>query len=147
MITSPYLFPLKEWGGSNVGEHQIRNGKILSSHLTSSNRIFILMFTWPLAKWFGAVGCSASDHFISGRKETVLDLAKFVDRGVSVKLSDVNHLAVTGTLKGYDQLLNLVLDEASESSRGTAAVLIASTDGTEEITNPLLQNEIPAATA
>uniref|UniRef100_A0A7I4DPQ8 Sm domain-containing protein n=1 Tax=Physcomitrium patens TaxID=3218 RepID=A0A7I4DPQ8_PHYPA len=51
------------------------------------------------------------------RKETVLDLAKFVDRGVSVKLSDVNHLAVTGTLKGYDQLLNLVLDEASESSR------------------------------
>uniref|UniRef100_A0A453DAU5 Sm domain-containing protein n=1 Tax=Aegilops tauschii subsp. strangulata TaxID=200361 RepID=A0A453DAU5_AEGTS len=26
--------------------------------------------------------------------------------------------AVTGTLKGYDQLLNLVLDEAVESERG-----------------------------
>ncbi|KAK2407310.1 sm protein LSM7 [Trifolium repens] len=49
---------------------------------------------------------------MSGRKETVLDLAKFVDKGVQVKLT------VTGTLKGYDQLLNLVLDEAVEFLRG-----------------------------
>ena len=28
------------------------------------------------------------------------------------------HIAVTGTLKGYDQLLNLVLDEAVEFLRG-----------------------------
>ncbi|KAL2630231.1 hypothetical protein R1flu_014917 [Riccia fluitans] len=52
---------------------------------------------------------------MSGRKETVLDLAKFVDKGVSVKLSGGRQ--VTGTLKGYDQLLNLVLDEAVENLR------------------------------
>ncbi|XP_024382029.1 sm-like protein LSM7 [Physcomitrium patens] len=102
---------------------------------------------------------------MSGRKETVLDLAKFVDRGVSVKLSGGRQ--VTGTLKGYDQLLNLVLDEATENlrdsddplkttdqmrqlglivCRGTAVMLVAPTDGTEEIANPFLANETPAAT-
>ncbi|KAL8144268.1 hypothetical protein V2J09_017300 [Rumex salicifolius] len=49
------------------------------------------------------------------RKETVLDLAKFVDKGVQVKLTGGRQ--VTGTLKGYDQLLNLVLDEATEYLR------------------------------
>ncbi|CAK9206635.1 unnamed protein product [Sphagnum troendelagicum] len=69
---------------------------------------------------------------------------------------------VTGTLKGYDQLLNLVLDEAVENlrdqddplkttdqtrplglivCRGTAVMLVAPTDGTEEIPNPFLQPE------
>ncbi|XP_042011558.1 sm-like protein LSM7 isoform X1 [Salvia splendens] len=52
---------------------------------------------------------------MSGRKETVLDLAKFVDKGVQVKLTGGR--LVTGTLKGYDQLLNLVLDEAVEFLR------------------------------
>ncbi|KAK4780275.1 hypothetical protein SAY87_016381 [Trapa incisa] len=52
---------------------------------------------------------------MSGRKETVLDLAKFVDKGVQVKLTGGRQ--VTGTLKGYDQLLNLVLDEAVEFLR------------------------------
>ncbi|KAK2637080.1 hypothetical protein Ddye_031872 [Dipteronia dyeriana] len=52
---------------------------------------------------------------MAGRKETVLDLAKFVDKGVQVKLTGGRQ--VTGTLKGYDQLLNLVLDEAVEFLR------------------------------
>ncbi|KAG2575057.1 hypothetical protein PVAP13_7KG406000 [Panicum virgatum] len=52
---------------------------------------------------------------MAGRKETALDLAKFVDKGVQVKLTGGRQ--VTGTLKGYDQLLNLVLDEAVESER------------------------------
>ncbi|KAL5650485.1 hypothetical protein ACJX0J_041294, partial [Zea mays] len=51
----------------------------------------------------------------AGRKETALDLAKFVDKGVQVKLTGGRQ--VTGTLKGYDQLLNLVLDEAVENER------------------------------
>ncbi|KAI5082264.1 hypothetical protein GOP47_0002007 [Adiantum capillus-veneris] len=97
---------------------------------------------------------------MSGRKETVLDLAKFVDKGVSVKLTGGRE--VTGTLKGYDQLLNLVLDEAIEYlrdqddplkttdqtrplglivCRGTAVMLVAPTDGTEEIANPFLQSD------
>ncbi|KAJ7982188.1 Small nuclear ribonucleoprotein family protein [Quillaja saponaria] len=95
---------------------------------------------------------------MSGRKETVLDLAKFVDKGVQVKLTGGRQ--VTGTLKGYDQLLNLVLDEAVEFlrdpddplkttdqtrhlglivCRGTAVMLVSPTDGTDEIANPFLQ--------
>ncbi|XP_068666458.1 sm-like protein LSM7 isoform X3 [Aristolochia californica] len=94
----------------------------------------------------------------SGRKETVLDLAKFVDKGVQVKLTGGRQ----GTLKGYDQLLNLVLDEAVEFlrdaddplkttdqtrrlglivCRGTAVMLVSPTDGTDEIANPFLQPE------
>lgn len=95
---------------------------------------------------------------MSGRKETVLDLAKFVDKGVQVKLTGGRQ--VVGTLKGYDQLLNLVLDEAVEHlrdaddplkttdqkrslglivCRGTAVMLVAPTDGTDEISNPFVQ--------
>ncbi|KAL5188058.1 Sm-like protein LSM7 [Glycine soja] len=95
---------------------------------------------------------------MSGRKETVLDLAKFVDKGVQVKLTGGRQ--VTGTLKGYDQLLNLVLDEAVEFlrdpddplkttdqtrnlglivCRGTAVMLVSPTDGTDEIANPFIQ--------
>ncbi|KAL9424389.1 hypothetical protein AB3S75_036303 [Citrus x aurantiifolia] len=95
---------------------------------------------------------------MSGRKETVLDLAKFVDKGVQVKLTGGRQ--VTGTLKGYDQLLNLVLDEAVEFlrdaddplkttdqtrqlglivCRGTAVMLVSPTDGTDEIANPFMQ--------
>ena len=48
-------------------------------------------------------------------KETVLDLARFIDKGVRVKLSGGRE--VTGTLKGFDQLLNLVLDGAVEHLR------------------------------
>nr|GMD14500.1 sm-like protein LSM7 [Ipomoea batatas] len=43
----------------------------------------------------------------SGRKETVLDLAKFVDKGVQVKLTGGRQ--ELGTLKGYDQLLKSCL--------------------------------------
>lgn len=98
---------------------------------------------------------------MSGKKETVLDLGKFIDKSVRVKLSggreggcfSPNHLAiclippdslcpswglvafagscvspkstcwlfaVLGVLKGYDQLLNLVLDETTEFLRGKA---------------------------
>ncbi|KAG4969121.1 hypothetical protein AAZV13_12G201900 [Glycine max] len=95
-------------------------------------------------------------HDQSGRKETVLDLAKFVDKGVQVKLTGGRQ----GTLKGYDQLLNLVLDEAVEFLRdpddplkttdqnrslglivfrGTAVMLVSPTDGTDEIANPFIQ--------
>ncbi|GJP34901.1 hypothetical protein CLOM_g19382 [Closterium sp. NIES-68] len=97
---------------------------------------------------------------MAGRKETVLDLARLVDKGVCVKLNGGRQ--VMGTLKGYDQLINLVLDEAVEYERdpedplrltdqtrplglivcrGTAVMLIAPTDGTEEIANPFLQQE------
>jgi U6 snRNA-associated Sm-like protein LSm7 len=99
-------------------------------------------------------------------KESALDLAKFVDKSIRVKLaggregenlaiddaqpklkplplgarslpppvcplapefpaSSCTHLsAVVGVLKGYDQLLNLVLDEAVEYLRGVAGAAV-----------------------
>ena len=69
---------------------------------------------------------------------------------------------MTGVLKGYDQLLNLVLDETVEYlrdpedplkitdqtrtlglivSRGTSVMVVSPLDGTEPIANPFLQPE------
>ncbi len=80
---------------------------------------------------------------MSRQKDTAVNLAKFIDKSIIVKLSGGRegtfcclvklvsvfvHLtahevppfrfAVVGILKGYDQLLNLVLDEAIEYLRG-----------------------------
>jgi U6 snRNA-associated Sm-like protein LSm7 len=73
------------------------------------------------------------------KKENILDLNKYMDKEVQVKFnggreggsfpfltiprlilseSIVDSLLVTGTLKGYDQLMNLVLDDVKESMRG-----------------------------
>jgi U6 snRNA-associated Sm-like protein LSm7 len=76
-----------------------------------------------------------------------------VDRGVRVKLAGGRE--VEGTLKGFDPLLNLVLDEAREYlredlltvtddtrtlgllvCRGTAVMSITPTAGRSEIPNP-----------
>ncbi|PNW84921.1 hypothetical protein CHLRE_03g164101v5 [Chlamydomonas reinhardtii] len=91
-------------------------------------------------------------------KESAVDLAKFIDKGVRVKLAGGRE--VQGILKGYDQLLNLVIDEAVEYlrdpedpltvtdetrslgllvCRGTAVMLVAPSAGMEEIANPFLQ--------
>merc|ERR1712224_525462 len=88
-------------------------------------------------------------------KQSAVDLAKFVDKGVHMKLAGGRE--VSGTLKGYDQLLNMVLDEAVEylrdpedSSkitnntrklglvvcRGTVVMTVSPTSGIEEISNP-----------
>lgn len=63
---------------------------------------------------------------------------------------------VTGILKGYDQLLNLVLDEVEEEMnepephtralglavlRGPTVTLLSPVDGTEEIANPFVAQE------
>jgi U6 snRNA-associated Sm-like protein LSm7 len=65
---------------------------------------------------------------------------------------------VTGTLKGYDALMNLVLDDVDEVvrddegntstrplglvvARGTLLVLVSPVDGSEEIANPFVQVE------
>ncbi|KAI3426305.1 hypothetical protein D9Q98_008678 [Chlorella vulgaris] len=101
---------------------------------------------------------------MAGRgKESALDLAKFVDKSIRVKLAGGRE--VVGVLKGYDQLLNLVLDEAVEYlrdpedpmrvtdqtrpmglivCRGTSVMLVVPTTGTEEIANPFQQEEMEA---
>ncbi|KAJ9505020.1 hypothetical protein QJQ45_025604, partial [Haematococcus lacustris] len=56
---------------------------------------------------------------MTSKKESALDLSKFIDKGVRVKLAGgrEGQCASSGVLKGYDQLLNLVLDEALEYLR------------------------------
>ena len=99
------------------------------------------------------------------KKATVLDLAKYLDRRVRVKF--MGGREVEGVLKGYDALLNLVLDDtlemlqpppaATDSSakadeqqarplgltvaRGTSVMLICPTHGCDEIENPFLAAE------
>jgi len=63
---------------------------------------------------------------------------------------------VTGILKGYDQLLNLVLDQVKEELqepeprgralglvvlRGPTITLLSPVDGSEEIANPFIAQE------
>jgi len=89
------------------------------------------------------------------KKEAILDLAKYMDKRIIVKFSGGRE--VTGSLKGYDQLMNLVLDEVKETmrddegneqsrdlglvvARGPLLVLIAPVDGTEQIPNPFLND-------
>jgi small nuclear ribonucleoprotein (snRNP)-like protein len=83
---------------------------------------------------------------MSKQKDSALNLAKFIDKNIMLKLAggregipiaelvvayksfEVNEhtadrpldifRAVVGVLKGYDQLLNVVLDDASEYMRG-----------------------------
>ncbi|CAI5736526.1 unnamed protein product [Hyaloperonospora brassicae] len=94
------------------------------------------------------------------RKDPILDLAKYIDQEVRVKFHGGRE--VTGTLKGYDQLVNLVLDDCIEFvrdpsdeyritdetrqvglvvCRGTSVMLVSPMEGTTEIPNPFLQQE------
>ena len=97
---------------------------------------------------------------IPQHKQTVLDLGKYIDKGVRVKLSGGRE--VEGILKGFDQLLNLVLDETKEYlrdvddplritdetrklglivTRGTSVMVVSPLDGLKEIENPFAAAE------
>ncbi|KAL1923085.1 uncharacterized protein VTP21DRAFT_9461 [Calcarisporiella thermophila] len=93
------------------------------------------------------------------KRESILDLSKYMDKKIRVKFSGGRE--VFGVLKGYDQLLNLVLDETNESLRdpetgqltdktrnlglvvlrGPTVILISPVDGMEEIENPFVTDE------
>ncbi|KAL8652317.1 MAG: hypothetical protein Q9226_004319 [Calogaya cf. arnoldii] len=96
------------------------------------------------------------------KKENILDLTKYMDKEITVKFNggreDADEKQVVGTLKGYDQLMNLVLDDVKETlrddagnettrplglivARGTLLVLISPLDGSEQIENPFTQAE------
>jgi U6 snRNA-associated Sm-like protein LSm7 len=70
------------------------------------------------------------------KREAILDLSKYVNERIRVKFTGGREgtrkqaprkeraqpfrlLSVTGVLKGYDQLLNLVLDEVEEHLQGS----------------------------
>ncbi|KAB5594436.1 U6 snRNA-associated-like-Sm protein LSm7 [Ceratobasidium theobromae] len=102
------------------------------------------------------------------RREAILDLSKYQDERIRVKFTGGRqgkfrsflcfmhtHIApVTGVLKGYDQLLNLVLDDVHEERqepqphtrslglavlRGPTITILSPVDGSEEIENPFVQ--------
>ncbi|CAD6923551.1 unnamed protein product [Tilletia caries] len=88
------------------------------------------------------------------KREAILDLSKYSDKSIRVKLAGGREVA--GTLKGFDQLMNLVLDDVHELIkdpvsgiltenkralglvvlRGTAITVINPADGFESIENP-----------
>ena len=84
------------------------------------------------------------------KKEAILDLTKYIDQKIRVKFAGGRE--VFGILKGFDQLMNLVMDEVKESLRddegnvtdktrelglvvlrGTALTVINPADGFESI--------------
>jgi len=92
------------------------------------------------------------------KKESIVDLSRFIDKKIRVKFQGGREAA--GVLKGYDALLNLVLDNAFEYlrdpddphkltndtrqlglivARGTAVTVVAPHDGIEQIANPFIQ--------
>ncbi|KAK6353026.1 Sm-like protein lsm7 [Orbilia brochopaga] len=106
----------------------------------------------------GREGGSGAQQHERPKKEAILDLAKYMDKRIIVKFSGGRE--VTGALKGYDQLMNLVLDEVKEVvtddqgavqsrdlglvvARGPLLVLISPVDGTEQIENPFAAPEQP----
>ncbi|KFA76218.1 hypothetical protein S40288_07671 [Stachybotrys chartarum IBT 40288] len=108
----------------------------------------------------GGAGAGRSEGGAAGdreksKKENILDLAKYMDKQITVKFNGGRE--VRGTLKGYDALMNLVLDDVQEVmrddegnestrslglvvARGTLLVLVSPVDGSEEIANPFAQN-------
>ena len=94
------------------------------------------------------------------KKESILDLAPYLEKRMRVKFNGGRE--ASGTLKGYDALLNLVLDGTTEYlreteetiktgkktrqlgmvvCRGTNIVTICPQDGIEQIANPFIQPE------
>lgn len=92
------------------------------------------------------------------KKESILELSKFLEKSVRIKFAGGRECS--GILKGYDQLLNVVLDNCIEYlrdpddpykltedtrhlglvvCRGTAVVLVCPLDGMEAIPNPFVQ--------
>ncbi|KAK5110472.1 hypothetical protein LTR62_005823 [Meristemomyces frigidus] len=104
----------------------------------------------------GGGGGQAGGAQAERKKENILDLTKYMDKEIVVKFSGGRE--VNGVLKGYDQLMNLVLDNVKEVlrddegntttrnlgllvARGTLLVLVSPVDGSEEIANPFNQPE------
>eukprot|EP01112_Ceratiomyxa_fruticulosa_P023417 TRINITY_DN8938_c0_g1_i1.p1 TRINITY_DN8938_c0_g1~~TRINITY_DN8938_c0_g1_i1.p1 ORF type:complete len:107 (-),score=19.17 TRINITY_DN8938_c0_g1_i1:51-371(-) len=97
----------------------------------------------------------ASAQKLAAKKETILDLTKFLDKPITVKFNGGRE--VQGMLKGYDQLVNLTLDDAVELirdpedpykhtgetrflglvvCRGSNVMLVCPVEGYEVIDNP-----------
>ncbi|KAI7695268.1 U6 snRNA-associated Sm-like protein LSm7, partial [Sarcoptes scabiei] len=92
------------------------------------------------------------------KKESILDLSKYMEKAIRIKFQGGRE--ATGILKGYDTLLNIVLDDTTEYlrddpfkitdfsrqlglvvCRSSTIVSICPVDGMESIANPFIQHE------
>jgi U6 snRNA-associated Sm-like protein LSm7 len=67
----------------------------------------------PAGRGGGGGGASAA----GAKKESILELQKLLDASVRVKC--IGGRELEGILRGYDDLVNLVLDDCEEYVRGT----------------------------
>ncbi|KAJ2754232.1 U6 snRNP-associated protein Lsm7 [Coemansia sp. BCRC 34490] len=115
------------------------------------------------SKTDGDHGNDDRDHKEKKKRDAFFDLKKYSDKRIHVKF--MGGREVEGVLKGFDQLLNIVLDDAKEIIRvpeeqeggvpaeekrryigivvlrGPSVILLSPTDGSEEIANPFVQAE------
>ncbi|CAL8126554.1 unnamed protein product [Orchesella dallaii] len=108
----------------------------------------------------GPTSSQGTDQKERKRKESIVDLSRYLDKNIRVKFAGGRE--ASGVLKGYDPLLNLVLDDTIEYlrdpddpmkltddrrslglvvCRGTSVMLICPQDGMEQIPNPFVQQE------
>ena len=113
----------------------------------------------PNARTGGGAG-DDKDKQEKRKKESILELSKYLDKNIRVKFAGGRESS--GILKGFDPLLNLVLDQTIEYlrdpddpykltedtrqlglvvCRGTTVVLISPMDGMEQIPNPFVNQE------
>ncbi|XP_065200170.1 U6 snRNA-associated Sm-like protein LSm7 [Planococcus citri] len=99
----------------------------------------------------------SSEHKERKKKESIVDLSRYLEKVIRVKFAGGRE--VSGILKGYDPLVNLVLDNTTEYlrdpedlfklsndtrqlglvvCRGTAVILVCPMDGMEQIANPFV---------
>lgn len=89
----------------------------------------------------GAQGQGGAGAGAERKKENIIDLNKYIDKELTVKFSGgregvharsvrnldvkmlIRYAVVVGTLKGFDQLMNLVLDNVKEVTRGKSREL------------------------
>jgi U6 snRNA-associated Sm-like protein LSm7 len=124
---------------------------------------------WRKASWSPAVSGKTDRATLLARwpppppaqsKRDILDLTRHVDKRVHVKFQGGRE--VTGTLRGYDQLVNIVLDDTVEHlrdparpevvtnktrhlglvvCRGNSVTLVCPADGLIETSNPYAEAE------
>jgi U6 snRNA-associated Sm-like protein LSm7 len=102
----------------------------------------------------GGAHSSHSGSGTGGREKPILDLSPYVGKQVLVKFQGGRE--IVGTLRGWDQVVNLVLEDAVEQHvknkqeprrlatvvcRGIAVSVVCPKDGFEEIPNPFVQGD------
>lgn len=64
----------------------------------------------------------SSEHKERKKKESIVDLSRYLEKVIRVKFAGGRE--VSGILKGYDPLVNLVLDNTTEYLRGKMNIII-----------------------